>query len=74
MIGRRLDVPVASKSQEEAAEHFGWIGMFFGMGVSVSSSLTTERLGWRPTHVGLIEDLENGSYFKTETIAAALQS
>jgi nucleoside-diphosphate-sugar epimerase len=74
VIGRRLDVPVVSKSQEQAADHFGWIGMFFGMGVSVSSSLTTERLGWRPTHVGLIEDLENGSYFKTETIAAVLQS
>src|SRR6201987_3002891 len=74
VIGRRLDVPVVSKSQEQAAEHFGWIGMFFGMGVSVSSSLTTERLGWRPTHVGLIDDLENGSYFKTETIAAALLS
>src|ERR1700739_1619830 len=73
VIGRRLDVPVASKSQEQAAEHFGWIGMFFGMGVLVSSSLTTERLGWRPTHVGLIDDLENGPYFKTETIAAALQ-
>src|ERR1700740_106979 len=74
VIGRRLYVPVASKSQEQAAEHFGWIGMFFGMGILVSSSLTTERLGWRPTHVGLIDDLENGSYFKTETIAAALQS
>src|ERR1700752_4232343 len=73
VIGRRLDVPVASKSQEQAAEHFGWIGIFFGMGVSVSSSLTMEKLGWRPTHVGLIDDLENGSYFKTETIAAALQ-
>ena len=73
VIGRRLHVPVASKSQEQAAEHFGWIGMFFGMGVLVSSSLTMEKLGWRPTHVGLIDDLENGSYFKTERIAAALQ-
>src|ERR1700740_2443871 len=74
VIGRRLDVPVVSKSQEQAAEHFGWMGMFFGMGVLVSSSLTTERLGWRPTHGGFIDDLENGSYFKTETIPAALQS
>src|SRR6201993_3004408 len=74
VIGRRLNLAMASKSKEQAIEHFGWIGMFFGMGVSVSSSLTTERLGWRPTHVGLIDDLENGSYFKTETIAAALQS
>src|ERR1700739_757429 len=74
VIGRRLDVPVVSKSQDQAGENFGWIGMFFGMGVLVSSSLTTERLGWRPTHVGLIDDLEDWCYFKTETIAAVLQS
>jgi hypothetical protein len=66
-------VPVASKSQEQAAEHFGWIGLFFGMGVLVSGALTTEKSGWWPTHVGLIDDLESGSYFKTET-SAALQS
>jgi nucleoside-diphosphate-sugar epimerase len=74
VIGRRLDVPVASKSQEQAAEHFGWIGLFFGMDASALSSLTTEKLGWRPTHVGLIDDLEHGTYFEAEKTAAALQS
>jgi len=74
VIGRRLDVPVASKSQDQAAEHFGWIELFFGMGVVASSTLTNERLGWRPTHVGLIHDLESGTYFETEKTAAALRS
>lgn len=74
VIGRRLDVPAASRSQEQAAEHFGWIGLFFGMGVVASSALTNERLGWRPTHVGLVDDLEGGTYFETEKTAAALQS
>ena len=74
VIGRRLDVPVVSKSPEQAAEHFGWMGLFFGMNASVSSSLTREKLGWRPTHVGLIDDLERGTYFETEKIAAVLQS
>src|SRR5215813_5528022 len=74
VIGRRLNVPVVSKSQEQAAEHFGWIGLFFGMGVLASSALTREALGWRPTHVGLVADLERGSYFETEKTAAALQS
>jgi nucleoside-diphosphate-sugar epimerase len=74
VIGRRLDVPVDSKSQEQAAEHFGWIGLFFGMGALVSSPLTREKLGWQPTHVGLIDDLEHGPYFETERTAAALRS
>lgn len=73
VIGRRLNVPVVSISQERAAEHFGWIGRFFGMGVSASSALTQEKLRWRPTHVGLVADLENGTYFETEE-TAALQS
>lgn len=74
VIGRRLKVPVVSKSPEQAAEHFGWIGRFFGMGVVASSALTRETLGWRPTHVGLLADLERGTYFETEETAAALPS
>ena len=31
VIGRSLDVPLASMSQEQAAAHFGWIGLFFGI-------------------------------------------
>jgi len=63
VIGRRLNVPVISVLQEQAAEHFGWIGHFFGMDVLASSALTRERLGWRPTQIGLIGDLEHGTYF-----------
>jgi hypothetical protein len=29
-----------------------------------TSTLTRERLGWEPTHPGLIEDLEQGHYFR----------
>lgn len=73
-VGRRLNVPVVSKSKDQASEHFGWIGLFFGMGVVASSARTQKSLGWRPTHVGLIDDLERGTYFETEKTAAALQS
>ena len=48
VIGRHLDLPVVSKSAEEAAEHFGWIAYFLGVNGPASSALTRERLGWNP--------------------------
>jgi nucleoside-diphosphate-sugar epimerase len=57
-IGRRLNVPVVSKSPEEAADHFGWLGFFVGVDCPASSAQTQERLGWRPTQTGLISDLD----------------
>lgn len=73
VIGRKLNVPVFSKPSEEAADHFGWIGMFFGMGVTASSAKTREKLGWRPTHASLLADLEHGTYFETDKIATGPQ-
>jgi nucleoside-diphosphate-sugar epimerase len=63
VIGRRLNVPVINKSNEDAADHFGWIGRFFAMDGPASSTQTQERLGWHPTQPGLISDLERGRYF-----------
>jgi nucleoside-diphosphate-sugar epimerase len=64
-IGRGLKVPVVSKSPEEAAEHFGWLGMFAGLDCAASSALTQQRLGWRPTaQPGMIADLDNMDYSK----------
>jgi nucleoside-diphosphate-sugar epimerase len=63
VIGRRLNVPVVSKTPEEAAEHFGWFSHFAALDSPASSTKTREQLGWRPTRVGLIADLERGSYF-----------
>ena len=65
VLGRHLDVPTTSISADEALEHFGWIGRFFGIDVPASSAITQERLSWTPTHPGLIEDLEAGHYFPT---------
>jgi nucleoside-diphosphate-sugar epimerase len=64
-IGRRLNIPVVSKSPEEAANHFGWIAAFAGLDCPASSKLTQERLGWRPVQPTLLTDLERGSYFNT---------
>lgn len=62
-IGRHLDVPVVSKPAEEAAAYFGWMASFAGLDLAASSALTQQRLGWQPTHIGLLADLEQGDYF-----------
>jgi len=58
VIGRRLKLPVVSKSPAEAMEHFGWLGVFAGHDSPASSALTQQRLGWRPVGPTLIADLE----------------
>jgi nucleoside-diphosphate-sugar epimerase len=70
VIGRHLDVPAVSISADDAVEHFGWIGRFFGIDVPASSAVTQQLLGWRPTHHGLIEDLDQGHYFQATPAAA----
>jgi nucleoside-diphosphate-sugar epimerase len=56
-IGRRLKLPVKSISAEEAPAHFGWLAMFAGRSMMVSSEKTRKKLGWNPTGPGLIADL-----------------
>lgn len=65
VIGRQLHVPVVSKSPEEAANHFAWMAMFFGMDGPASSALTRQWLGWQPTQPGLIAELEQPTYFES---------
>jgi nucleoside-diphosphate-sugar epimerase len=71
VIGRRLNVPVVSKSHEDAAGHFGWITNFFTLDSPASSAQTRERLQWRPVQPGLIADLDSDHYFNPEETAAA---
>jgi len=63
-IGKHLNIPVVSKSPEEAVGHFGWFTSFAGLDCPASSKITQERLNWHPTHTTLLADLENGNYFK----------
>jgi nucleoside-diphosphate-sugar epimerase len=64
LIARRLNVPVVSKSPAEAAKHFSFLGPFVGIDNQTSSTLTQERLGWRPTQPDLMSDLDQADYFK----------
>jgi nucleoside-diphosphate-sugar epimerase len=64
VIGRRLNIPVVSKSPEEATDHFGWFAHFVGLDCPASSAQTREQLGWRPTQASLIPDIDQPSYFE----------
>jgi len=72
VIGRHLNVPVVSKSREAAADHFGWMALFFGTDGPASSALTQEQLGWRPVQPGLIADLNAEHYFEHTAEAVPL--
>jgi nucleoside-diphosphate-sugar epimerase len=61
-IGRGLKVPVISISQEQAQEHFGFLGFFAGRDAAASSAKTRAELGWNPTGVSLLTDLANMNY------------
>jgi len=63
VIGRKLGLPVRSIAPDAAGAHFGWLARFLVLDQPASSTLTRERLGWAPTHPGLLEDLEQGRYF-----------
>ncbi|WP_041453508.1 SDR family oxidoreductase [Anaeromyxobacter dehalogenans] len=61
-IATRLKLPLTSIPPEAATEHFGWLGAFLGFDQPASSALTQQRMGWRPTHPGLIQDVVAGWY------------
>lgn len=63
-IGRGLNLPVVSKSPEEAAAHFGAFAGFTQLDAPATSQLTQQRLGWQPSQPTLLADLARGHYFE----------
>ena len=63
VVGRRLNIPVVSKSPEEVAGHFGSFAMFAGIDAAAASERTRSRLNWQPEQVGLIADIDHPAYF-----------
>jgi len=66
VIGHHLNLPVISIQPEDAAVHFGFLGAFVLLDNPVSSTQTQALLDWHPTHPGLIDDLDEGHYFRIE--------
>jgi nucleoside-diphosphate-sugar epimerase len=63
VIGRHLNLPIASISREEADAHFGFLGAVAALDNPTSSALTQASFGWTPVHPGLISSLEQGHFF-----------
>jgi nucleoside-diphosphate-sugar epimerase len=68
-IGKRLGLPVESITQDAAMGHFGWLGMFASVDMPATSRLTQEKLGWKPTHAGLIDDIATGTNLGQSTFS-----
>ncbi len=65
-IGRHLGVPVEGIAPEEAAGHFGFLGLLVQLDNPTSSARTRNLLGWAPGGAGrpgLLADLDAGHYF-----------
>ncbi|GAB2481977.1 hypothetical protein GCM10026982_02460 [Nocardiopsis aegyptia] len=69
VIGRHLDLPVVAVAPDDAGAHFGWPAPLLGTDGPASSALTRELLGWRPTHPGLLDDLDQGHYFEAAPVS-----
>jgi nucleoside-diphosphate-sugar epimerase len=59
-IGRNLNLLAKSLPAEE---YGGMLVPLLTTDMPASSAITQELLGWKPTHPGLIEDIDEGHYF-----------
>jgi nucleoside-diphosphate-sugar epimerase len=59
-IGRHLNLPARSLPTEEFA---GMLVYLMNTDMPASSTITQDLLGWKATHPGLLEDIEQGHYF-----------
>ena len=68
VIGQRSKVPVATKSPDDAPNHFGGLAMFVGMDAPATSERTRELLGWQPHQLGLILDLQQSARYFADAV------
>lgn len=63
-MGRQLGVPVTSLDPPAALGHFAHLGHFVAVDCPATASATREMLAWEPTGPSLLEDLEQGHYYR----------
>ncbi len=62
IIGKKLKLPVVSVSDESIARHFEWMSRFIGIDSPATAFQTQRLLGWQPTEINLLQDIEE-NYF-----------
>lgn len=62
LIGEQLNLPVKSLSGEALVNHFDWMARFISFEGAATGFKTQEALDWKPTHIGLLEDMRQ-NYF-----------
>ncbi|CAF0817939.1 unnamed protein product [Adineta steineri] len=68
VIGKHLQLPVESKSLNEAAEAIGFFAHVISSDNPTSSEKTQKELGWHPSQPKLLDDIE-ANYFSSESKA-----
>lgn len=63
VIAEKMDLPLKPLlTEEEVTAHFEWLSWFVGFDSPATSYKTQEILGWKPTHLGLLDDIRE-NYF-----------
>jgi len=63
LLSEKMNLPVASITQEETPSYFEGFIHFAKLNIPISSEQTQKELGWMPLHPTLFEDIENRVYF-----------
>lgn len=58
IIGKKLNIPVTSVTGDDLIQHFEWLSHFISFHSPATNFQTKQQLGWEPTEIGLIEDIE----------------
>ncbi len=61
-IGNKLNLPVVSLNEDKLAQHFEWMAGFIGFDSPATALQTKQQLGWRPTEINLLQDMQE-NYF-----------
>lgn len=63
ILAERLNLPLKSVTGLAIEEYFTWFSHFAQMNMKALSDKTRNELGWKPSQIGLIEDLKTSKHY-----------